>query len=173
MPRLSLRQVRAIAALPVMVLLVMPMILLFTTRSVKIGWSLLTPWALAPTGIGILLAVAGGVLLANTVSLFIRRGRGTLAPWDPTQRLVVQGVFRHVRNPMISGVLGVLLGEAIFFGSWPLALWWGFFLGGNLLYIPLSEEPGLVKRFGVEYEEYRRHVPAWIPRRRPWTPGEE
>ena len=33
-----------------------------------------------------------------------------------------------------------------------------------------SEEPGLEKRFGAEYVEYKRNVPRWIPRLKPWRP---
>lgn len=89
---------------------------------------------------------------------------GTLAPWNPTQRLVVQGVYCHVRNPMISGVLAILLGEAVMAASLPLLSWFLVFVIGNALYIPLAEEPGLVKRFGQEYEVCRWDVPRWIPR---------
>jgi protein-S-isoprenylcysteine O-methyltransferase Ste14 len=30
------------------------------------------------------------------------------------------------------------------------------------------EEPALALQFGDEYDAYRRAVPAWCPRRRPW-----
>lgn len=88
---------------------------------------------------------------------------------DPTQRLVVQGVYRHVRNPMISGVMAILLGEVVLAASLPLACWFLVFVAGNALYIPLAEEPGLAKRFGDDYEAYRRNVPRWIPRLKPWA----
>ena len=80
-------------------------------------------WAQALTAVhpargvaGALLAAAGLAMLAWTVTLFIRIGRGTLAPWDPTRKLVVRGPYAHVRNPMITGVLAILVGEAIAFG---------------------------------------------------------
>ena len=80
----------------------------------------------------------------------------------------MRGVYRHVRNPMITGVFCILLGEAIFFGSWRLLGLFGFGLIVNLIYIPLSEEPGLAKRFGDDYLLYKRNVPRWIPRLTPW-----
>ena len=119
--------------------------------------------------LGLPLIALGLALLGWTVSLFVRVGRGTLAPWDPTERIVVVGPYAHVRNPMISGVWSVLLGEAILFASREIAVWAGLFLVVNHLYFVLSEEPGLVRRFGESYEHYRRNVPRWIPRRRPWT----
>lgn len=88
------------------------------------------------------------------------------------QRLVVQGIYRHVRNPMISGVFSILLGEAILAVSSPLFWWFGFFVVANAVYIPLVEEPGLVKRFGDEYLMYMRNVPRWIPRVRAWKPSD-
>jgi protein-S-isoprenylcysteine O-methyltransferase Ste14 len=82
--------------------------------------------------------------------------------------LVVQGPYRHVRNPMISGVLGVLLGESALLGSLPLLAWSGVFWLANAVYIPLVEERGLEDRFGDDYRAYREHVPRWLPRLSPW-----
>jgi protein-S-isoprenylcysteine O-methyltransferase Ste14 len=116
-------------------------------------------------------AVLGGALIAAglamwvwTVRLLARIGRGTLAPWDPTTHLVVEGPYRHVRNPMITAVLCVLLGEALLFGS--LAILWfalGFFVV-NWVWFVLVEEPGLERRFGDEYRAYVAAVPRWLPR---------
>jgi protein-S-isoprenylcysteine O-methyltransferase Ste14 len=118
--------------------------------------------------VGAILLCLGLVLMVATIRLFVTVGQGTLAPWDPTQRLVVQGVYRHVRNPMIAGVLFVLLGEAILAASLPLLGWFALAVIVNAVYIPLSEEPGLVKRFGADYLAYQQNVPRWIPRLWPW-----
>ena len=128
----------------------------------------MSPYHFLPYAAGLVIILLGLVLLIATVRLFITRGKGTLAPWDPPRHLVVQGIYRHVRNPMISGVLLILLGEAVLLGSWGIFFWSLFFLAANLIYIPLSEEPGLVRRFGSAYEHYRRSVPAWFPRLKPW-----
>ncbi|HEX5872919.1 MAG TPA: isoprenylcysteine carboxylmethyltransferase family protein, partial [Longimicrobium sp.] len=115
-------------------------------------------------------AFAGGfALFAWCVALFARVGQGTLAPWDPTRRLVAVGPYRHVRNPMISGVLLMLIGEALLWRSGALALWAGAFLLINHTYFRLSEEPGMERRFGESYRVYRAHVPRWIPRLRAWA----
>lgn len=119
---------------------------------------------------GTLLIGGGLVLLGLTIKLFATVGKGTLAPWDPTQQLVVVGVYRYVRNPMISGVMGSLFGETLLLGSLPVAMWTVGFVIVNMIYIPLLEEPGLHERFGADYEGYARHVPRWIPRRTPWVP---
>jgi protein-S-isoprenylcysteine O-methyltransferase Ste14 len=128
----------------------------------------LAPWPLATVGVALI--GIGLALVTWTVSLFARIGKGTLAPWDPTSRLVVIGPYRHVRNPMISGVLTVLLGEAALFGSLPLLVWFGAAFAVNAVYFPLVEEPGLRERFGGDYEAYCANVPRWLPRLRPWEP---
>ena len=127
--------------------------------------------------VSILATVAGWCLLLVGVLLFVhslRRfatdGKGTLAPWDPPRHLVVRGPYRFVRNPMISGVLFILLGEALVLQSLPHALWALTFFAINAVYIPLLEEPQLRNRFGAEYIEYCKHVPRLLPRLRPWQP---
>jgi protein-S-isoprenylcysteine O-methyltransferase Ste14 len=89
-------------------------------------------------------------------------------PWDPTQRLVVRGPYRHTRNPMISSVLFMVAGQALFWGSWLTAALALFFFAVNHVYFIFSEEPGLEKRFGDSYREYKAAVPRWLPRRNPW-----
>jgi protein-S-isoprenylcysteine O-methyltransferase Ste14 len=114
--------------------------------------------------------LAGFGLMLWTVTLFLRFGRGTPAPWDPPKDLVVRGPYRHVRNPMISGVLLTLLAEALFSQSWPLAAWMGVFFIANAVYLPCVEEKRLARRFGDAYVVYRDNVPRWIPRLTPWNP---
>ncbi|MCX6144505.1 MAG: isoprenylcysteine carboxylmethyltransferase family protein [Ignavibacteriales bacterium] len=118
--------------------------------------------------VGALLAGVGLVFLATTASMFIRFGRGSLAPWNPTRKLVVSGLYSYVRNPMITGVLTALLGETLIFHSFWIFIWLITFFIINSIYFVLLEEPGLVKRFGEEYLEYKRNVPRWIPRLKPW-----
>ena len=120
---------------------------------------------------GVLCFVGGIALFAATLFLFATRGRGTLAPWDPPARLVVAGPYRYVRNPMIAGVIFIIISEALIFRSLALAEWAALFLLINAIYFPLLEEPQLEARFGVEYRRYKRHVRRFIPRLRPWNPA--
>jgi protein-S-isoprenylcysteine O-methyltransferase Ste14 len=162
------RHILSILILPFSVTIIVPLILLLPTGLFAPGWALAMPWQLIPIGVGLAILGVGLWLLIRTIRLFAVQGRGTLAPWDPPTHLVVRGIYRHVRNPMISGVMAMLLGESILLGSRPLALWWALFTGVNLLVIPLVEEPQLEARFGAAYREYKQHVPRWIPRLRPW-----
>ncbi len=113
-------------------------------------------------------AAAGLVLAASTMRNFARVGKGTPAPWDPTTRLIVRGPYRRVRNPMITGVFLMLAAEALMLQSWPVAVWLGLFVLANAIYLPLSEEKGLEKRFGDDYRRYKANVPRWLPRLTPW-----
>ena len=162
------RQARAIALLPGTVIVLVPTAILLATGS-NVGWGLWIAGALTAV-VGIALIAAGFALWLWTVRLFARVGKGTLAPWDPTQRLVVEGPYRHVRNPMITAVLAVLAGEAALFGSLPLLIWFAVFFTGNAVFFRRYEEPGLERRFGEDYRAYKANVPRWLPRRTPWVP---
>jgi protein-S-isoprenylcysteine O-methyltransferase Ste14 len=169
----TLKQLRAILALPLTVAGLIPGLLLFNDRPIRLGGTWPEPWnRLLPIG-GLGLLGVGLFLMVRTISLFINVGHGTLAPWDPPKKLVVRGIYRYVRNPMISGVIAVLLGESIIFGSRPLLIWTIFATVVNMIYMPMSEEPGLAKRFGADYERYRENVPRWIPRLTPWQPPDD
>ncbi|MGH3037949.1 MAG: methyltransferase family protein [Gaiellaceae bacterium] len=150
------RHLRAIGLCPAVVTLVVPAIILWWSGEALADWALVL--------VGAPLIALGLALIAWTVELFATVGGGTLAPWDPTTRLVIKGPYRHVRNPMIDGVLLILLGEAALFGSPALLVWFAVVLAANAAYIPLVEEPGLRERFGEEYEAYRATIPRWLPR---------
>jgi protein-S-isoprenylcysteine O-methyltransferase Ste14 len=152
------RHLRAIALLPATMTVAIPALLVWAYGADG-GW-----WSVP----GALLITVGLALFAWTVVLFETRGRGTLAPWDATTRLVVQGPYRYVRNPMITGVLTILAGEATAVASPAIAIEAATFFAINAIYFPLSEEPGLRRRFGEDYERYRANVPRWVPRLRPW-----
>jgi protein-S-isoprenylcysteine O-methyltransferase Ste14 len=157
--RSPLRQLRAIAVLPGTVTIVIPALLV---------WFGGADVDLRSAVIGAVLSASGLALVSWTIQLFVSVGRGTLAPWDPTSRLVVRGPYRHVRNPMITGVALIVAGEAVFFRSLGIAILLAVFLTINAISFPLVEEPGLSRRFGPDYDEYRAHVPRWVPRARPW-----
>ncbi len=164
------RHVRAIGLLPGVVTLAVPAIIVWTGDAVHVGWGLAAGLAWVPMLAGAGLIGLGLLFIVRTVALFASVGQGTLAPWDPTSRLVVRGPYRHVRNPMISGVLCILLGEAALLGSVSLLIWFGAVFAVNAIYMPLVEEPGLARRFGSDYEAYRAHVRRWVPSARPWDP---
>lgn len=142
---------------------------------------IVVPWLIEPhpalaSGVplmgGMILLLAGLLVVARTIGSFAITGKGTLAPWSPPRHLVIHGMYAYVRNPMILGVITVLLGEAVIFRSWSILIWAAFVFFINTVYFMFSEEPGLEKRFGEEYRQYKRNVPRWLPRRTPWKAGE-
>ena len=119
---------------------------------------------------GILVMLTGLTILFVTIFSFVTIGKGTLAPWFPTGKLVVTGLHAYVRNPMITGVLIVLLGESVAILSRPILVWLILFFLINYLYFLLFEEPGLERRFGKDYLDYKKKVPRWIPNLKPYKP---
>jgi protein-S-isoprenylcysteine O-methyltransferase Ste14 len=134
------------------------------------GWRSSHPPALFTVTGAALIALGLGVLL-HAFARFVLEGRGTPAPIAPTERLVVGGLYRHVRNPMYLAVGATIVGQALVLVR-PLllsyaALFWLVVAG----FVRIYEEPTLNARYGAEYAEYRRAVPAWWPRLRPWSPS--
>jgi protein-S-isoprenylcysteine O-methyltransferase Ste14 len=166
--RAIVRHLLSIAALPLMVAVVIPA-WIARRDGVRVGVGQEASELLVQA-VGIGVAIIGLLLFASSLRRFATEGDGTLAPWDPPRRLVVRGPYRYVRNPMISGVVFVLFGEAAMLRSPSHLVWALTFLGLNAVYIPLLEEPQLERRFGKPYVEYRRHVPRLVPRIRPWNP---
>lgn len=158
------QQIRAILILPFTVTVIIPVILWFAERGPGEKWK---SW---PLLIAIPPGIVGVTLLVWTIGLFMRIGRGTLAPWNPPRKLVTTGPYAYTRNPMLSGVFMILLAEAIGGQSVAIACWFGIFVMSNVIHFMLSEEPGLRRRFGSEYEEYYRNVPRFLPRLTPWRP---
>jgi len=158
----GVRQLLAVLLLPFMAVIVVP--LWWLGGFVAISRRGLGGWGLGALWLGVGTCFVGLVLFTWCVALFGRVGRGTLAPWDPTRRLVAVGPYQYMRNPMITGAGAMLLGETLVIGSRPIALWLVTFMLINHVYFILSEEPGLRRRFGEEYVRYCERVPRWFPR---------
>ena len=140
-------------------------------------WTVAMPYWLVPRGTrpdlhGV--GAVGGVLIAAGIALyfacafwgFALRGRGTPLPLDPPKKLVVEGPYRIVRNPMYWSVAFVMLGEAAVFHSLALVELVAAFAVGVNVFVLLYEEPALRRKFGEEYEAYCKRVPRWLPRLR-------
>lgn len=163
-----LRHLLAIAVLPFTVAVLIPV---WIAR--RFGVAPTLGHSVGPVSLqvgGLALLSLGLVLSVPSAWRFATEGKGTLAPWDPPRIFVVCGPYRFVRNPMISGVILFLFGEAFALLSTPHGIWALCFAILNLIYIPLVEEPQLERRFGDSYRLYRRHVRRFIPRLRPWRP---
>jgi protein-S-isoprenylcysteine O-methyltransferase Ste14 len=135
------------------------------------GWHLrqLPAWWIPGRIVGGLLLAAGAAVLLHAFARFVSEGLGTPAPVAPTRRLVVGGLYRYVRNPMYLAVLAAIVGQALLLGRFDL-LWYTLAVGVAVVaFVKVYEEPTLTASFGAEYEDYRRNVPGWWPRWRPWV----
>jgi protein-S-isoprenylcysteine O-methyltransferase Ste14 len=113
---------------------------------------------------GMVIGAAGAAAALWCIFTFASIGRGTPAPFDPPRRLVIQGPYRFVRNPMYIGAGLALAGAALFYQSLPLLGYAGLFLLATHLFVVWYEEPTLGRTFGQEYEAYSRQVRRWWPR---------
>jgi protein-S-isoprenylcysteine O-methyltransferase Ste14 len=122
-----------------------------------------------PTAIGVqqvagmVIGAAGAAFALWCIFSFALIGRGTPAPFDPPRRLVIQGPYRFVRNPMYIGAGLALAGAALFYESLPLLGYTGFFFLATHLFVVWYEEPTLRRTFGQEYKAYCRQVRRWWP----------
>jgi protein-S-isoprenylcysteine O-methyltransferase Ste14 len=138
------------------------------------GWQVREPvpyWAPMRL-LGVILLAAGLFALVQAFVRFVVEGLGTPAPIAAPERLVVGGLYRYVRNPMYVAVLTVIAGQALILGQLVLLPYAATFWLITAAFVRWYEEPALTRRFGADYEAYRRAVPAWLPRLRPWEPGE-
>ena len=139
-----------------------------------IPW-LLTGWEVRDTlwppirVVGVLLLAAGVAVLLHAFLRFVVEGVGTPAPIAPTKHLVVGGLYRYVRNPMYLAVAATIVGQALALGQLALLVYAAVFAVTVYTFVRTYEEPTLRQQFGEQYEEYRRAVPGWWPRRTPWS----
>jgi protein-S-isoprenylcysteine O-methyltransferase Ste14 len=138
----------------------------------------LVPWLITGWGVEsapVPVRIAGGVLIAlglafllHAFARFVVEGLGTPAPVAPTERLVIGGVYRYVRNPMYLAVAATIVGQALLLGQFGLLAYAAAFGVIVFGFVRIYEEPTLNARFGPNYEAYRRAVPGWLPRLHPW-----
>jgi protein-S-isoprenylcysteine O-methyltransferase Ste14 len=159
----------AIFILPFTVTILVPILLLALSYWSGIRWLFIYPLNSFAIIVGCIVIILGYSILFKTNRSFALIGKGTLAPWAPTQHFVAVGLYQYVRNPMILGVLLVLVGETVLFGSILMFIWLFLFWVMNHIWFIRWEEPNLEQRFGDEYRKYKENVPRWIPRRTPWN----
>jgi protein-S-isoprenylcysteine O-methyltransferase Ste14 len=157
------RRAAAMLIVPLVVVFLLPWLLRRWLAASDTSWGDLPQLQWLGGLLGLFIFVGSLAFFLWCVRLLADVGRGTLAPWDPTQKVVTVGPYAHVRNPMISAGVGMLMGQALFFGSTVTGLAALVFFAVNHVYFIYSEEPGLEKRLGQSYREYKARVPRWIP----------
>jgi len=125
------------------------------TARIGVPWEVLLSDALLCLGAAIYLWCAWD---------FSVKGLGTPLPIDAPKNLVVNGLYRFVRNPMYVGVFLLIVSRAIFFRSLAIVLYLIFFMVCVNLFVRFYEEPHLRGAFGEQYVDYCGRVSRWIPR---------
>ena len=142
------------------------LLLIFLPDRILTSSGIIPPPALGAWQVaGMVLGAAGTVLALSCVLTFVFVGQGTPAPFDPPRRLVVQGPYHFVRNPMYVGAGLVLVGAALFYHSFALLGYVAMFFLVTHLFVVWYEEPTLRRTFGQEYEAYRARTGRWLPKR--------
>lgn len=136
---------------------------------------LLTRWRFDPLWLplrvlGALIVLAAAAVLLLAFARFALEGLGTPAPMAPPDHLVVGGLYRYVRNPMYLAVLSAIMGQMLLFGQFILLPYAAAVACAFVAMVHWHEEPALQRGFGDQYTTYRKAVPGWWPRLRPWRP---
>lgn len=161
---MNLPLIKAIILLPGNVLVFIPLTILWLSRD-DVWLIKIIPSSMLALAFGLLFLTVGLFLAIWTMRIFIKKGGGgTPAPWDPIKNLLVEGPYLYVRNPMVIGVILILISESIILQSWEILSWMVVFVIINSAYFVLYEEPQLERRFGEKYLSYKLDVPRWLPR---------
>ncbi|MGI9391719.1 MAG: methyltransferase family protein [Boseongicola sp.] len=162
------RVAKAVLVLPGTALIYIPLLIHWFSKGWPFGGPIGSTLNLVLAAI---LAVPSVLLAVSTVRLFAHEGDGTPAPWDPPQKFVVSGPYLYMRNPMLTAAILLIIAEAIALSSVALLGWAVLFFLLNTVYFAFSEEPGLERRFGDSYVQYKASVPRWIPNLQPYEPS--
>jgi len=114
---------------------------------------------------GAVVTGAGCVVLLQAFGRFVLEGVGTPAPPAPTERLVVGGLYRYVRNPMYLALQAVIIGQVLLLDRPLLLCYAAVVAAATIAFTRFYEEPALARRYGEQYAAYRQAVPGWLPRR--------
>jgi protein-S-isoprenylcysteine O-methyltransferase Ste14 len=129
-------------------------------------WHAGAPYPVAVRVVGVALVVAGGLVMVATFVRFPAEGTGVPFPTDPpsSRQVIVGGPYRYVRNPMYVSFVPAIIGQALLLGRPVLLIYTAALLVALVAFVRWYEEPTLVRRFGEQYETYRKEVPGWWPR---------
>ncbi len=159
---------KVVLILPGNVLVTIPLLLFLFTRN-SYSYNLVSPHNLLFYIAMFFLALGLFLAIWSVRTFYNKGGDGTPGPWRPVSNLIISGPYRYVRNPMILGVVDLILFESALFTSIILLLWAIVFFAGNIIYFKIIEEKELIKRFGADYENYKKNVPMLFPKFTPYN----
>jgi len=132
------------------------------------GERILSGWAAAAAGvIAWYLALTGAALDLRAIFTFGFDNLGMLYVYFPAEgRMVASAIYALLRHPVYSAVIRIGMALGLWRGAWASMAFGLIMPVGLTLWLRLVEEKELLDRFGEDYAEYRRKVPAFRPRRR-------
>lgn len=116
--------------------------------------------------VGYIFMTIGGMLVLICVIVFIIRGKGTPAVFDPPTAFVATGPYAYVRNPMYIGGFILLVGFGLYLNSLSVLILSVLLIGLFHLFVVFVEEPNLERLFGQSYVDYKKNIRRWIPKLR-------
>lgn len=125
-------------------------------------WLVFLGLADSPTAMTILHLVSNLLIF---LGLFIMQSGWTLIHASQGKRLVTEGIYAYIRHPQYSEIFLITIG---FLLQWPTIitlLMWPVLLVAYYR-LAMKEERVVEKQFGKVFEEYKKRVPAFIPRLR-------
>ena len=141
--------------------------------SYLVVWTIRRAWFTPIVSVGKLVEIAVTILTialaAGSVWLCISAIRTLGQQWSLAarvvegHRLITQGPYRVVRNPIYTGMLGMLLATGLAVSHW-IGLLIALIVFSIGTAIRVRTEAALLREtFGEEFENYARKVPAVIP----------
>jgi protein-S-isoprenylcysteine O-methyltransferase Ste14 len=129
-------------------------------------WQSGAAYPVAVRAIGVVLIAAGGIVMVMAFVRFPAEGTGTPFPTNPpsSRQVIVGGPYRYVRNPMYVAFFAANIGQALLLSRPVLLTYAVALLIALIAFARMYEEPTLARRFGAQYEAYRKQVPGWWPR---------
>ena len=138
------------------------LVLIYLPARLLSWWGIVRPATMGVQQVaGMVIGAVGAAVALWCIFTFAFIGRGIPAPFDPPRRLVIQGPYRFVQNPMYIGAGLALASAALFYESLPLLGYAGLFFLATHVFVVWYEEPTLRRTFGQEYEAYCRQVSRW------------
>jgi protein-S-isoprenylcysteine O-methyltransferase Ste14 len=131
------------------------------------GWQPGPPWPLAVRVLGVALITIGGIAVISGFIWFVTEGVGALQPlkMPNSWRLTFVGPYRYMRNPMYLAIVIAIIGQALLLSRLVLLAYAAVLLAVFVLLVRFYDEPSMARRFGAEFDAYRKQVPGWWPRR--------
>jgi len=133
---------------------------IFSDKALNLTW----PFAGKFSQIIAYLLLTIGAGLTCWTGFQFRKARGTPVPVNPPQELIVNGPYKLIRNPMLTGVFLLMFGLGFLMHSLSLVLvFTPLYALAHAWELKQIEEPELAMRFGDEFLAYRKRTPMFFP----------